>query len=80
MFFNGDFTLQLNSESALSHAGASLVKKTLKGGYDVVFGCDIHDPGKIVEYGLEKTQKLLGKLGKARILELEDFERSVIDR
>ena len=80
MFYNGDFTVQLNCESANTFSGSSLIKKVLKSGCDVVFGCDIHDPDKSPESGLEKTQKILSKLPKDRFYELEGFERSVLNR
>ncbi|MBQ9880492.1 MAG: hypothetical protein IJM45_08690, partial [Clostridia bacterium] len=60
--------------------GSSLIKKVLKGGYDVVFGCDIHDPQKVGESGLEKTLKITEKLKTDKKSELEDFERSVLNR
>ncbi len=78
MFYNGDFVLQFNCESANSFSGASLVKKTVKKGYDTVFGCDIHDPKKTGESGLEKTLKLIDKLSNDKIRELEEAERTVI--
>ncbi len=80
MFYNGDFILQLNCESANTFSGSSLIKKTLKSGYDLVFGCDIHSPEKVSESGLEKTEKILSKLSTDRLHELENFERSVLNR
>ena len=78
MFFNGDFILQFNAESALSHSGLSLMKKVIKGGYGVVFGCDIHDPAKVSESGLDKTLKFIDKLGADVTNELNEVERSLI--
>ena len=80
MFYNGDFVLQINCESANTFSGTSLIKKTLKSGYDLVFGCDIHDPEKVSESGLEKTVRILNKLSSDRKLEFDGFERSVLNR
>ncbi len=80
MFYNGDFVLQINCESANAFSGSSLIKKVLNSGYDVVFGCDIHSPDKTSESGLEKTAKILSKQSKDKQLELESIERSVLGR
>ena len=80
MFYNGDFALQINCESANTFSGSSLIKKVAKSGFDTVFGCDIHDPDKTDESGLERTEKILAKLPHDRLYELEEFERSVLNR
>jgi len=73
MFYNGDFTLQLNAE-----ASPSLFKKVMKSGYPFVVGCDIHNPDSAASYGLEKAKKLLDRRGFS--VEFERYERSVIGR
>ena len=79
MFYGGDFILQFNCESSLTHSGASLVKKAYKGGFTVVFGTDLHDPSKTVDCGLDRMLKLTEKLS-GDPSDFEDYERAVIGR
>ena len=77
MFYNGDFTIQLNTECVTTLQGLSFMKKTLKRDLPIIFGSDIHDPSKVHDSGLGRTQKLIEKLDAKRSSELESVERSV---
>ena len=77
-FYTGDFFIQLNTECTLSHSDFSFFRKCVKDAERVVFGCDIHDPGKLADCGLERALKFFEKLPESRQKHLDHYERSVL--
>ncbi len=79
LFLNGDVTIQINSEVSGDFFGFGKMKKIIKSGLPVVFGCDIHSPRLTDKSGLEKLKKFLGSLSEEVSEELTLREKTCLE-
>lgn len=80
VFFEQGFILQINCESTVKFTDFMKIKKIIRSDCPIVFGCDIHDPKKTGECGLEKMQNFIDRLSDGRIGALASVENHVLRR
>ena len=78
LFLDGDLALQMNCESMTGLSSSVRTKKLIKNCGSIVFGCDIHDPKKTGESGLEKMLGFLGKLPEESQRHISHIEKYIL--
>lgn len=78
IFLNSDVAVQINSECSQDIFLFPKMKKIIKSGLPVVFGCDIHQPELVSKSGLEKMKKFISGLSDVQKRELAETERNYI--
>lgn len=78
LFLESDLALQINCESMIGLSSSLRTKKLIKYCDSIVLGCDIHDPKKTAESGLEKMLAFTGKLPAEKQNQLAHVEKYIL--
>ncbi len=79
LFLNGDVVPQINCEITSDFFVFSKMKKIIKSGLPVVFGCDLHSADAVSKSGLDKMKKYLDSLSSDFGSELNEREKTYLE-